>query len=191
MLQTRAIATFLILFSCFFGEGAVAQNCYSTSILSPAPFLGNNGEIFRTTDGKIWEVKFAYEYLYEYYPQVYICNESKLMVSGKSIDIVLVGSTNTRQQDPARRADFPVKIILKPRGCRDYFLADGDSGGVYLLEWYGGYDPDVGDAIVGDLRSYGFKDVIYPANGSTGRVYVDDYMLSRSRAVEKLREKCR
>ena len=84
-----------------------------------------------------------------------------------------------------------VKVILKPSGCGSYFLADGDSYGIYLLEWYGGYDPDVGDSIVGEIKGYGFKDVFYPDKNSKGRVYVDDYWLSSSSAIEKLREKCR
>ena len=84
-----------------------------------------------------------------------------------------------------------IRVVAKPRGCRGYFLADGDAGGVYLLEWYGGYVPAVGDSILGDLRSYGFKDVYYPSSSAKGRVYVDDYMLSTSRAREKLADKCR
>ena len=59
-----------------------------------------------------------------------------------------------------------VKVILKPSGCGSYFLADGDSYGIYLLEWYGGYDPDVGDSIVGEIKGYGFKDVFYPDKNS-------------------------
>jgi hypothetical protein len=84
-----------------------------------------------------------------------------------------------------------VSVTLKPAQCRGYFLADGDSNGVYLLQWYGGFAPEVGDPILGDLASYGFKDVYYPQSRSKGQVYVDDYMLSRSRAIEKLAEKCR
>ena len=60
-----------------------------------------------------------------------------------------------------------------------------------MLEWYRGYSPSVGDIIIGDLGRYGFKDVAYPARGKTGRVYVDDYLLSRSSAIEKYAEKCR
>lgn len=37
--------------------GAAAQTCYESSILSPTPFMGNNGEIFKLADGSIWEVK--------------------------------------------------------------------------------------------------------------------------------------
>ena len=47
-----------------------AQNCYESAVVSPTPFMGNNDEIFRLTDGSVWQVK--YEYLYAYYPSVLI-----------------------------------------------------------------------------------------------------------------------
>lgn len=79
-------------------------------------------------------------------------------------------------------------VILKVRGC-DYFLADGLRG-IYLLEWYGGYDPNRGDTIIGEIGSYGFKTVFYLGKDREGRVYVEDYDLSKSDALEKLAEKC-
>ncbi len=81
------------------------------------------------------------------------------------------------------------QVVLYQSGCRSYFVADGPKG-YYLLEWYGGYDPSVGDVIVGDIASYGMKDVYYPRVDREGRVYVDDYMLSKTRVIEKYREKC-
>jgi hypothetical protein len=79
-------------------------------------------------------------------------------------------------------------VILRIRGC-DYFLADGPKG-VYLLEWYGGHDPSRGDTIIGEIGSYGFKTVFYLEADREGKVYVDDYSLSKSSAIEKLAEKC-
>ena len=64
-----------------------AQSCYETTVQSPTPLMGNNGEIIKLGDGTIWEVKYAYEYLYEYYPTVVVCPEKgKLIVNGKSIN---------------------------------------------------------------------------------------------------------
>ena len=80
------------------------------------------------------------------------------------------------------------EVVVAIRGCRDYFIADGPNG-QYLLEWYGGHSPSRGDIIIGPINSYGFKDVCYPGKG-TGRVWVDDYLLSKSRAQEKYLEKC-
>jgi hypothetical protein len=81
------------------------------------------------------------------------------------------------------------EVVLYQRGCHSYFIADS-SRGFYLLEWYGGYDPSKGDVIVGDIASYGFKDVYYPRQDREGRIYVDDYALSKSRVLEKYQEKC-
>jgi len=70
-----------------------AQSCYESSILSPTPFMGNNGEIFKLADGSIWEVKYEYEYLYEYSPSVIICpSRGKLIVGKKSLNVQQVSS---------------------------------------------------------------------------------------------------
>lgn len=81
------------------------------------------------------------------------------------------------------------EVVLYKSGCRSYFIADGPNG-YYLLEWYGGYDPSKGDIIVGEIASYGFKNVYYPKQDQEGRIYVDDYSLSKDRVLEKYREKC-
>jgi hypothetical protein len=82
------------------------------------------------------------------------------------------------------------EVVLYKSGCSSYFIADGPKG-YYLLEWYGGYDPSKGDIVVGEIGSYGFKNVYYPKQDREGRVYVDDYMLSKDRVLEKYRDKCK
>lgn len=177
----------IVLVGLCISFAAQAAGCYRSSIMTPAPFLGNHDEHFRLSDGSVWKVQFAYEYLYEYYPTVTICpSTGKLLVSGKKIDVVQV----TGGKGGAASSSAAV-VIFKRSGCRGYFLADGDSGGIYLLEQYGGYDPRVGDQIVGLGTGYGMKDVIYPVANTDGRVYVDDYLLSKDRAIEKMRDKCR
>jgi hypothetical protein len=156
------------------------QSCYQSSISIPAPFLGNHDEVFKLADGSAWKVIGSFEYLYAYYPRVTVCPSlGKLLVGNKTMNI-----------QRATQSSSSIRVVLKRSGCSGYFLADGDSGGVYLLEWYGGYDPSVGDSIAGDLKSYGMKDVIYTNNNQTGRVYVDDYSLSKSSAIEKIKDKC-
>lgn len=77
-----------------------AQECYRSSILSPAPFMGNNEEIFKLADNSIWEVKYEYEYLYEYYPNVVICpKEGKLIVGDKSLSVELVSSPEQQEKE--------------------------------------------------------------------------------------------
>jgi len=76
---------------------AYGQACFETSIINPTPFMGNDGEIFRLADGSMWEVKYEYEYLYEYYPTVLICpSRGRLIIKNKSL--------NVQQLSPARRA---------------------------------------------------------------------------------------
>lgn len=84
--------------------------------------------------------------------------------------------------------DHAVVLMALP-SCHDYFLADGPHG-QYLLEWYGGHSPSRDDQIIGPINSYGFKEVCYPGHGR-GRVYVDDYLLSKTSATEKYAAKCR
>lgn len=80
-------------------------------------------------------------------------------------------------------------VVLYESGCRSYFIVDGPRG-YYLIEWYGGHDPSKGDVIIGDISSYGFKDVYYPKQDREGRVYVDDYLLSKDSVIDKYRNKC-
>lgn len=80
-------------------------------------------------------------------------------------------------------------IVVKRFGSCDYFIADGPRG-LYVLEWYGGYDPQEGDRISGDIASYGFKDVYYPDLRRTGRVYVEDFLASVESALEEIRDHC-
>ena len=65
-----------------------AQSCTSSTIVSPSPFMGNNDEVFKLSDGSIWQVKYEYEYLYEYYPSVVICpSTSSLIIKGKKLNV--------------------------------------------------------------------------------------------------------
>lgn len=65
-----------------------AQACYESSIVSPTPFMGNHGEVFRLADGSLWQIEYEYEYLYEYYPSVVVCpSRGKLVVRSKTLTI--------------------------------------------------------------------------------------------------------
>jgi hypothetical protein len=170
---------------------AQAEPCREGSILEPAPFMGNNDEIFRLDDGSLWKVQFEYEYLYEYYPRVAICpDQGKLIIKGKVLTVAPLSPPRARSPKPGQvKIPGQIVVVAARSGCRDYFVADGPQG-YYLLEWYGGYSPSEGDVILGDLGGFGFKDVFYPGNESKGRLYVDDFLLSRSAVVEKYAEKC-
>ena len=80
------------------------------------------------------------------------------------------------------------EVTRRISGC-DYFLVETRAG-FDLLEWYGGHDPDKGDMIVGNFESYGFHDVIDETSDQSIRIYTEDFMLSKSSALEKLLDKC-
>lgn len=88
------IKKFLMLILATFSFQVNAGNCYKSSILSPSPFLGNNGEIFKLSDGSFWEIKYEYEYLYEYYPSVIICPDSQvLIIKNKKLNVSPLGGS--------------------------------------------------------------------------------------------------
>ncbi len=78
-------------------------------------------------------------------------------------------------------------VAFYPSGC-DYFLVE-TSLGYTLMEWYSGHDPSEGDVLYGNLNSYSFKDIT-DSNGNNVHVWIDDYMLSKSRALSKYYDKC-
>jgi hypothetical protein len=91
--MNRNIKFLLILFVIltFNRTTSFSQDCYESSILSPSPFMGNDGEIFKLSDGSIWEVKFEYEYLYEYYPRIIICpSKNFISIKGKKLSVQLI-----------------------------------------------------------------------------------------------------
>jgi len=68
-----------------------AGGCHKSNITKPTPFLGNNGEVFTLSDGSIWEVKYEYEYLYEYYPTIIACpSQGYIIVGDKKLSAELL-----------------------------------------------------------------------------------------------------
>ena len=78
-------------------------------------------------------------------------------------------------------------VVQTFSGC-DYFIADGPRG-LYVLEWYGGHIPSESDTISGDIGSYGMKDVRYNY-GSSGNVWVEDFLETSNSAMEEIRDHC-
>ena len=73
-------------------------------------------------------------------------------------------------------------------GC-SYYIVETPMG-YALLEWYGGNTPSRGDTLVGDFESYGMKDIYNVTADSETRVWVDNYWMAKSRAIERYFEKC-
>ena len=79
-------------------------------------------------------------------------------------------------------------VTHRVAGC-DYFVVKTASS-YSLLEWYGGNDPSKGDIIVGAFESYGMKDIFNVTSDGALRVWVEDFLLSRTEALEQLLDKC-
>ena len=86
----------VMLIALVASTSAAAQSCYEDSIISPSPFMGNDGEVFKLSDGTLWEVKYEYEYLYAYYPTVIVCPSlGKLGIEGKMLAVEAIGAAAT------------------------------------------------------------------------------------------------
>ena len=71
--------------------GGRTGRCYKSNIVKPTPFLGNDGEVFALTDGSIWEVRYEYEYLYEYYPTIIACpGRGYIVVGDKQLNAEMI-----------------------------------------------------------------------------------------------------
>ena len=61
--------------------GEVRADCYYESIMTPSPFMGNGGEIFRLGDGTFWrDNSHQFLFLFEFFPTVVICPSIGLMI---------------------------------------------------------------------------------------------------------------
>lgn len=91
-------------------HGATSEvgGCYFASIMSPSPFMGNDSEVFKLSDGSVWEVKYEYEYLYAYYPTVTVCPDKSIMlIDEKELNVVNLALTS---------ASSPASVV---DGCYD------------------------------------------------------------------------
>ena len=82
------------------------EDCYESSIISPYPFMGNDGEVFKLADGTIWKVSQERTnlFMYEYYPKVLICpSNGQLMVGGKTLFVEKKGPERTMTEDAESR----------------------------------------------------------------------------------------
>jgi hypothetical protein len=167
-----------------------ASDCHRATITTPSPFLGDSGEIFQLDDGTVCEVMYNYYYIYENNPSVIICpSDEKMILAGQILDVDLVKSSDRGFAWLGDGDSVDITVSHTTEDCRDYFIADGRDGH-YLLRRFDGYNPSVGDRLVGDLGSSGDTGVFYPGRGSSGRVCVVDYEISKKRAFEKLSKRC-
>jgi hypothetical protein len=66
--------------------------------------MGNDGEIFELDDGSFWQVKYEYEYMYEYYPNVVICPSRRTLIVGReTLNVEPVGAVGAPGLSPSGR----------------------------------------------------------------------------------------
>jgi len=106
----------------------------------------------------------------------------------------LLGGTS---QEPEEDEDAKIErvygsykgeVYKRISGC-DYMILE-ERGDYVVAEWMGGYDPDEGDVIQGQLHNYGTKSCYNKRRDRESRLYIEDYGLSLSRAWEIIRDKC-
>ncbi|WP_337846832.1 hypothetical protein [Sphingomonas sp.] len=90
---------------------------------------------------------------------------------------------------PTAAADLVEGIVVYDKGCGSRFIVETNRG-FALVESYGITTPDAGGKVVGNIDSYGFTTIYVVAQDRLLKVYVDDYMLTKDRVIQKLREKC-
>lgn len=90
----------------------------------------------------------------------------------------------------APAAAFAAKgvVVLYKSGC-SYYIVETNLG-YAILEWYGGNDPSRGDVLAGDFETYGMKDIYNLSADAETKVWVEDFWLSKTRAIEKYYDKC-
>lgn len=79
-------------------------------------------------------------------------------------------------------------VVLYKSGC-SYYIVETNMG-YAILEWYGGNDPSRGDVLAGDFETYGMKDIYNLSADAETKVWVEDFWLSKTRAIEKYYDKC-
>ena len=79
-----------------------SEECYHSKIVSPRPFKGNEGDIFKLSDGSVWKIR-KYEYVYEYDPMVIVCSSiGKLFVDKKFLSVKRLSLSGKTVSDSLR-----------------------------------------------------------------------------------------
>jgi len=150
------------------------RGCYESSISSPTPFLGNHGEIFKLSDGTVWEVLYEYEYLYEYYPSVTICpGRGKLIVGEKSLGVQSLSNVNTvNRADSAGQASIAEWLIFEETSLMGSITGTVQQGRIFKTMSGNVYEvTGLTLQLVLELQ----PDVLVLRNGSTYKLIVEGF----------------
>jgi len=81
-------------------------------------------------------------------------------------------------------------VIVKRLGSCDYFLLYNKSGYV-VAEHYTGEEFDEGKMVYGNINTYGYVDIYNEDLDETEHIYIEDWGLNKSDAIEKLLDFCK
>ena len=95
---------------------------------------------------------------------------------------------NTISDEDAYLSKGSAIVVYKMSSC-DYFILESNSGFI-IAQWMGSNEPSQGDQVAGDFNNFG-TDTFYNVTRSTeSKLWIDNYMLSKDSALEKITEKC-
>jgi hypothetical protein len=72
--------------------------------------------------------------------------------------------------------------------CFSYFILKSRQG-YTVAEWFGCRELDICEVLLGQFNSFGFKYLVI-TNNTNFHIWIDDYMLSKERALEKINDLC-
>ena len=192
--SSLSYSSFAVYAALWFGKGEVAVVKLDRPILGVGESFGESDfsdlfEIFSEVEGKDqqgkkWRIraKIAFRFIDE-------LSQAERQVYGIGSILGSVTSPNSsRITTPPTSSGSKVGVVVLKKGSGDWFIVNS-SRGFAVLEWYGGYDPDVGDIVSGDFESFGFKNV--RIRDRETRIWVEDFWLSQSKALEIYGKKAR
>ena len=94
--KSKTLHTLSLIFIFLLSSNNVlARECYDSTIVSPTPFAGIKKDIFKLSDGTIWEVEDAYAFLNLNEPSITICpDQGELIVKDRAIKVALIAIPN-------------------------------------------------------------------------------------------------
>ena len=90
------------------------------------------------------------------------------------------------QRQEAQKNKNQFTVIAGSSACK-YFVTEQGSNYSLVEDWLC-FRPSRNDIGFGDVNSYGFKEITL--NGMRCTAYVDNWLMSKSSAVERMNEKC-
>ena len=87
----------------------------------------------------------------------------------------------------AELANADIGVVIKEDVCGSgNAIIETNDGWYIAAEHYGGTYLYEGDTVVGNMKTYGFEDIIRTSDGNESRMYIEDYESSIGSAYEEL-----